>query len=1090
MKNIENTIWKAALRRMTDMKIEFKIITGDMIKHFLFLLFLLLPIGKGFSQELVNYEVHRPSVNAEQFNIGASIQTSLSKGQPSVSIPLFELQGKGYNLPISLMFYGGDVNCETEASNIGLGWSLMAGGCITATVKDKEDTSITTMKDALWQFQDNYLESNVDNMCTISNMYGDLMPDELQYSIPGHQGTLELVGKNNLQKLDPKHYTINENCKIEWKLFPDETYKLEKTTKGYIITADDGTKFFFEDGESKQTYGMNAQTFSTAFFLTRIETVKGGFFDFHYADETMLDPHDEDPENDNRYGCHKTKRITYIESDFGSVTFTSIEDRWDRSKKDIHGKRHDTPSERITKIELKDSTGAVVRGYELKNDNYFTTATINNTPEINWDTRMDWSNYRLRLDSIIEYDASGHKLPPYVFTYDYKFGRATTCYNGQSRNDGNYKRGSWTKGLPYQKLINLNMSGQPACKGAPDMPNAQPEGISSAPNSLYHHDNMTVDDYFCLKSVKYPTGALDTFIYESHDYSNIAGNDTAHIFRNCVAGKRLLQKVSYDGSGDTQAKTVTEYIYKKHNSNYEADGVSSGVLTNPAFHYATRYTLGEVLRMGLGPTRYEGGLVANCISTDKPLNGYAGQPVYYREVEEVIMNSYGDILRRNIHYFKDNLLEPPVNYVYIESHENAACDELVTIHNFIYGKRTDYQHKSLSKLNNENYAYLAYPLGEFQQQTQDGELPLKEVTLDGDDRLILKKEFVYEATVDNIRYGYVFTQEDYTPQPEKGMFSDFWPNTNNVNTYTAPLCTVYNISRTARHAYRSHVSEIIETAYSYEDGQCDSIVTLTNYQYDQGRPTWICSRRPNESTGVSNFYPDMLHVGKSSGTFPEVQAVTALQQKNIIAKPIQTVRYNNGAIAEGHYSDYKVLPGGQIVPKAYYNLTLGHQYIKDPQVSNGAIEKNEGFYLQEEALAYDASLNPSHVSSRVSPDKVIVWGYGGRYPVAVIENYTEQQLNANSQLLSLLSQLKGYRKIGSQTAISALKSLNMNIRKSLPDGVLVKTYTYDPYAGLTSEFDYSGVGTIYTYDGFGRLAKVLDHNGSVISTNSYNYKKQ
>ena len=227
----------------------------------------------------------------------------------------------------------------------------------------------------------------------------------------------------------------------------------------------------------------------------------------------------------------------------------------------------------------------------------------------------------------------------------------------------------------------------------------------------------------------------------------------------------------------------------------------------------------------------------------------------------------------------------------------------------------------------------------------------------------------------------------------------------------------------------------------------------------------------------------------SSGTSREVQAVAALQQKNIIAKPIQTVRNNNGAIAEAHYNDYMVLSGGQVVPKACYNLTLDRKYIKDPQVSNGAIEKNEGFYLQEEALAYDANLNPCHVGSRVSPDKVIVWGYGGRYPVAVIENYTQQQLNANSQLRSLLSKLEGYRKIGSQTAISALKSLNMNIRNSLPSGVLVKTYTYDPYAGLTSEFDYSGVGAIYTYDGFGRLTKVLDHNGSVISTHRYNYKK-
>ena len=288
------------------------------------------------------------------------------------------------------------------------------------------------------------------------------------------------------------------------------------------------------------------------------------------------------------------------------------------------------------------------------------------------------------------------------------------------------------------------------------------------------------------------------------------------------------------------------------------------------------------------------------------------------------------------------------------------------------------------------------------------------------------------------------------------MFSDFWPNTNDVNTYTPPSYIIYNISRTGRHAHRTHVREIIETAYSYRDSLCNSIVTETRYSSNLGRPPAIWSKRQNESasvsesTSVGNFYPDMLHVGESIGTSPEVQAVTALQQKNIIAKPIQTGRKNNGVIAEGHYNEYMVLSGGRVVPKAYYNLTLDRKGINNPQVSNGAITKDSGFYLQEEALAYDASLNPCHVGSRVSPDKVIVWGYGGRYPVAVIENYTEQQLNDNSQLFSLLSQLEGYRKIVSQTAISALKSLNMNIRNSLPDGVLVKTYTFDPYAGLTS----------------------------------------
>ena len=1013
-----------------------------MIKHFLYLFCLLLPAEKAFSQSLYNYEVYRPSVNSEQFNIGASIETALSKGQPSVVIPLFELQGKGYNLPISLMFYGGDVNCETEASTIGLGWSLMAGGCITSTVKDKEDSFITTTNDAPWQFQINYLDSMFhspySNGYIVESMNADLMPDEFSYSIPGHQGTLELVE--------------NPQSQLDRKLYPDESYKLGKTSNGYIITADEGTKFYFEDVESKQTYGINSVTMSSAWFLTRIETVKGGTIQFYYADETMMDAHDE--KELNYYGCHHTKRITSVVSDFGSVTFTSTGGRLDKSMYDMHGSPLSTPSERITKIELKDETGAVVRGYELKNNGYFT----NDIQDPRGST--EWSNYRMRLDSIVEYDASGHKLPPYVFTYSYKFSRAKTCYNQYSNNlNSNSKRGSWTKDLPYQVLVNLFVTGQLACWGPdPDIPNGQPEGISFVTN---YHD-VTVNDYFCLESVKYPTGALDIFEYEPHNYTNIAGNDTPSTVYMSVAGKRLKRKISVDDCENTQAYTFTEYIYRKHNSSYELDGGSSGVLTNPAFHNATRYTWGLVTDVDMG-------YVASRVSSDRPFNGYQGQPVYYREVEEVTMDDNDSILKRNIHYFLDNIMEPAENYIYMDYHVPGYVDNFITIPNFIYGKRTGYT-GTLYDYNNQNFAYLAYPVGEFCQRSQDGSLPRKEVTVDGNGRLMLKREYIYTPTVNNTRYGYVYTKEDLTTG----------------NSYT-PYLSVYNISRTGRHAHRNHVRAITETAYYYRDGLCDSTVTETTYSYELGRPTHIVSRRQNESTIVRNFYPDMLDVGQSTGNSPEVQAVAALQQKNIIAKPIQIVRFNNGVIAEGHYSDYMVLPGGCVVPKACYNLTLDRQFIDNPHVSNGAIVKNSGFYLQEEALAYDASLNPCHVSSRVTPDKFIVWGYGGRYPVAIIDNYTEQHLNANSQLLSLLSQLEGYRKIGSQATNDALKSLNMSIRNNLPDGVLVKTYTYDPYSGLTSEFDYSGVGTIYTYDGFGRLAAQYDDHFKLIESYTYHY---
>lgn len=1006
------------------------------MRYFLFLLFLLLTVGKVFSQSVVNYEVYRPSVNSDQFNIGASIETALSKGQPSVVIPLFELQGKGYNLPISLVFYGGDVNCETEASTVGLGWSLMAGGCITKTVRDKDDSFITTINDAPWQFQDNYLESMFQSPppggFSIESMYPDLMPDEFKYSIPGHQGTLEMVQNNQYQ--------------FYQKLFPDESYKLEKTTQGYMIIADDGTKFIFEEAEYKRIYRNEMTTESSAWFLSRVETVKGGTFLFNYADETMIDAHDE--YDWNWYGEHQTKRITSIESDFGSVTFTSVRDRMDRSNYDMLGQPISIPSERITQIELKDENNTLVKGFELYNNSYF--RNIIEDPR----GLMDWSNYRLRLDSIMQYDSLGNKLPPYVFNYSYRFYRAKSCYNQYYNNNSvNSKRGSWTETPFFQVLVDLSMAGEPACRIINyDTPNEFIQGFST----ITDYYDGTVDDYFCLDSVRYPSGAFDAFEYESHNYTQIAGNDIQPLVNLKIEGKRLKRRISEDGSGNMQANTVTEYIYRKHNSNYELAGGSSGVLTNPSFHNAALYSFGRIPNGDMG-------YVANRISSDKPMNSYLGQPVYYREVEEVIKNNSGSTLKRIIHYMQDNLIEPPKNYIYVKSN-GGGLDHFTTVPNFIYGKRTGY-YWVVNEYNNQNFTYLAYPVGEFCPQSQDGGRPRMEVLIDDNGQVIEKKEYTYAPTVENTRYGYVYLKDENT----------------------SPYYTVYNISRSSHRAYRTHVVSISETTYSYRDGHCDSIVTEISYGYRLGRIAGNLMTRQDETIQVFNYFPDELNVSAGSNLSPEAQAVVALQQKNIIGMPLQTIKHLNGISVEGQFNEFTVLSDSLVVPKAFYNLSLNNSFVGNPYVSNGSIIKNSRFYQQERALTYDANLNPSHVESRTSPDRVYVWGYGGRYPVAIIENYTETELNGNYQLSSLLSLLDSYKKIDTQSTSATLKSLNMNIRNCIPKGVLVKTYTYDPYFGLTSEFDYSGVGTIYTYDGFGRLVAQYDDHFNLIENYTYHF---
>lgn len=64
-------------------------------------------------------------------------------GVPSISIPLYNLKLRDFELPISLSYHAGGIKVEESGSNVGLGWSLSAGGTITRAIKDiPDDASI------------------------------------------------------------------------------------------------------------------------------------------------------------------------------------------------------------------------------------------------------------------------------------------------------------------------------------------------------------------------------------------------------------------------------------------------------------------------------------------------------------------------------------------------------------------------------------------------------------------------------------------------------------------------------------------------------------------------------------------------------------------------------------------------------------------------------------------------------------------------------------------------------------------------------------------------------------------------------------
>jgi YD repeat-containing protein len=64
---------------------------------------------------------------------------------------------------------------------------------------------------------------------------------------------------------------------------------------------------------------------------------------------------------------------------------------------------------------------------------------------------------------------------------------------------------------------------------------------------------------------------------------------------------------------------------------------------------------------------------------------------------------------------------------------------------------------------------------------------------------------------------------------------------------------------------------------------------------------------------------------------------------------------------------------------------------------------------------------------------------------------------------------------------------NIDELRLYPSNALMRTYTYTPIIGMTSECDINNKVTYYNYDGFARLIDIRDQDGNIIKTMRYHY---
>src|SRR5687767_13240499 len=82
-------------------------------------------------QKLSLESIIPPAPNAAELGKYGTYPVGTLTGIPEISIPLYEIQSGNLKLPISISYHASGVQVNQKSTDLGLGWSLNAGGTIS-----------------------------------------------------------------------------------------------------------------------------------------------------------------------------------------------------------------------------------------------------------------------------------------------------------------------------------------------------------------------------------------------------------------------------------------------------------------------------------------------------------------------------------------------------------------------------------------------------------------------------------------------------------------------------------------------------------------------------------------------------------------------------------------------------------------------------------------------------------------------------------------------------------------------------------------------------------------------------------------------
>ena len=194
-------------------------------------------------------------------------------------------------------------------------------------------------------------------------------------------------------------------------------------------------------------------------------------------------------------------------------------------------------------------------------------------------------------------------------------------------------------------------------------------------------------------------------------------------------------------------------------------------------------------------------------------------------------------------------------------------------------------------------------------------------------------------------------------------------------------------------------------------------------------------------------------------------AVNEMLSRNFVTSPVCIKKtINNNPIVQKTIQYKNENHGGNsfIVPeKEYFKMGNGSDDVR----------------IQH--LNYTKYGKPSYIIKDDATKVVYLWSYKGQYPIAEIKNasYTDVITHISQETINTLAD-KG---TPTEADFNIIHSLNSKI-----DNVLITTYTYKPFVGISSITDPLGIMSYFEYDKMGRLIETKDNEKNPLVSYTYN----